>query len=74
MNCTCDSSLFSPGTQDCPLHWRETQAAAAAEAASEMAAENAWLVAAEAPSNDDLGFEAWEAARVSPAEYDRCLS
>lgn len=31
--------------------------------AGEIAAENAWLVASEAPTNDDLGFEAYESAR-----------
>lgn len=33
-------------------------------AAAERAAENAWLRAAEAPTNDDLAFEEWEAGRV----------
>ena len=32
--------------------------------AHETYCENAWLRAAEAPTNDDYGFEQWEAARV----------
>lgn len=31
--------------------------------AAERAAENAWLIAAESPTNDDLAFEAWEMGR-----------
>ena len=38
---------------------------------SEIDAENAWLRAAEAPTAEDYAFEAWEAQRISPAEYDR---
>ena len=30
---------------------------------AEAAAENAWLVAAESPTNDDLAFEQWERDR-----------
>jgi hypothetical protein len=36
----------------------------ASEAAAELYAENAWLRAAEAPTNDDLGFEEYEARRL----------
>lgn len=35
----------------------------ARESAAELYAENAWLRAAEAPTNDDLGFAQWEASR-----------
>jgi hypothetical protein len=34
------------------------------ESEAELAAENAWLRAAEAPTNDDLGFEEYEARRL----------
>lgn len=48
---------------DCPEHGEAASREGDAEHAAEMAAENAWLRHAEAPTNDDLGFEAWEAER-----------
>lgn len=58
--CECGETLWD--SLDCLLHGEENNAAAAAEQAAEIDAENAWLRAAEAPSMDDLAFEAHEAA------------
>lgn len=70
--CTCPPDATAAwDCLDCLLHGPAADAECAAQAKAEIDAENAWLVAAEAPTADDLAFEQWEAARISPAEYDR---
>jgi hypothetical protein len=61
-NCTCPETARGPwDCLDCPLHGAEAEEYLAAEQQAEIDAENAWLRAAEAPTNDDLAFEAYEA-------------
>ena len=48
---------------DCPAHGEEIRLSMEREQQAEIDAENAWLRAAEAPTNDDYAFEMWEAER-----------
>jgi len=60
--CTCDQAehQFAAEALDCPIHGEENCRAAEEQQRSEIEAENAWLVAAEAPTADDMAFDRYE--------------
>jgi hypothetical protein len=70
--CTCTDSLWSHGTQECPSHGPDNQRHAQEEAAAELDADQAYVRHLENEGwAEAQAFEAWEAERITPAEYDR---
>lgn len=58
--CECPDNAQVWHCVDCPIHGKDAEAELEAQHAAEIWAENAWLRAAEAPTNEDYAFEQYE--------------